>query len=165
MLTAAKIGLVSGILGLVLSACAAATPDWALEQAGEYRAHGRPEAALRRIESEIQRRYEDPDPRVVQLQIELLRELGRASEADAFREFTERYAAGADTCFFYTEPSWKHCEDHQYGEEFVRSLTAWGYLAKQGDFEIGIVAAAFEVDSKGEMQSRAPFWAVSWRNP
>jgi len=151
MPAAAKIWLVSGILGLVLSACAAATPDWALEQAEEYRAQGRPEAALRRIEREIQRRYEDPDPRVAQLQIELLRELGRASEADAFREFIERYAAGADTCFVDTEPSWEHCEDHQYGEELVRSLGARGYLPKQRNFEIGIVAAAFEVDSKGEM--------------
>ena len=131
----------------------AATPDWALEQAEEYRAQGRPEAALRRIKREIQRRYEDPDPRVVQLQIELLRELGRASEADAFREFTERYAAGADTYFVDTEPSWEYCEDHQYGEELVRSLGSWGYLPKQGDFEIGILAAAFEVDSKGEIQN------------
>lgn len=151
MMKAARTWLVNGALGLALSACSTSSPEWAIEQAEQYRAQGRPRSALRQTARAIQRSYDDPDPRVVQLHIAVLRDLGRTSEADAFREFTQRYVAGANTYTAETEPSWKECRSRQYGDGLIRSWGRWGYLPKQGNFEIGTVAATFEVDFDGKI--------------
>lgn len=153
MWKAARFWLVNGALGLALSACSASSPDWAIEQAEQYRTQGRPKSALRQTADAIQRSYEDPDPRVVQFHIDLLLDLGRMTEADAFREFTERYVAGANTYTAETEPSWKECKSSRYGDRLIRSWGRWGYLPKQGNFKIGTIAATFEIDRKGEIHN------------
>lgn len=134
---------------LFLPGCATPPSGWPLERAQQLRSEGRLESALRITEQELQRRYDDPDPTLVDLHVEILRDMDRSAEADSFREFVDRYGSGIDTYEVTSGLTWKDCRKSQPGFDLVLE---WG---DPGDrpflYPLDDLAATFSIDSQGNV--------------
>jgi hypothetical protein len=80
-----------------------------------------------------------------------LRTLERDTEADAFAEFLARYAAGQPTYERPAKPTWRKCDGRQVGAKLIRRWGNGGYLPEGGRFQVGTIAATFEITQDGEI--------------
>ncbi|MCP5041895.1 MAG: hypothetical protein GY944_12775 [bacterium] len=92
--------------------------------------------------------------------------MGRTSEAEAFREFTGRYASGEYAYEDETTPSKKQCEERRAGNALVSSWGNFDTLKRNGRYEIGTLAATYQIDHEGNVASirvlRAKHPAAAW---
>jgi hypothetical protein len=132
----------------VLTAACAANPgtSWKVRRAEQLHAEGRHEDALRLTEQEIAWGSTAPSPSLVELHIEILRALGRQSEADAYFRFADRYFTGEETDDSAPEISQRSCERNP-GYDLIRSFGR----PEQRNYEIGRVVVTFELDDRGRI--------------
>lgn len=154
---------------LLLAAACAAPPSggFLVEQAQEAYEAGRLESALRYTERAMQKTPENAPEEANALHVAILRGLGRDVEADAFADFAERYTAGEATDSDATQPSADECQRLEREWTGARSLVRrYGPLDRHYWFEIGTVAAAFDVSAEGEPANlrvlRAEHPASAW---
>jgi len=151
---------VSGRLGLALSGlCAllagcetpAAEPGrFLLDRGHESLEAGDPERALFYTESALQQDPFEPAPEEIALHTDVLRRLSRRDEADAFAEFAARYAAGEATDTADTVPSRNDCKKiARKRAKSTRLVREYGDLPVRHQFEIGVLAASYEIDADG----------------
>ena len=147
-----RVGLaLSGLCALLLGcASSARSGNFLLERARESSSAGDLDRALVYSESALQQDPFEPDPEEVALHIELLRRLDRSEEAAAFEEFAARYAAGEQTDSEDTVPSRDECKELARKRfQTTRLVREYGDLPMRGEFEIGVIAASYEIDAEG----------------
>lgn len=168
MLIPARMRLLVSSLALSTLACSGSpsSSTWTISRAENHFANGKLELALRYAEQAIQRNPKHPHEREISLLLKTLRELDRSVEAEAFQDFAERYESGAYTYSDETTPSRKECKKPQPGYELVSSWGNFGTLKRHGDYDVGTIAATFEVDYEGNIGKigvlRAKHPAAAW---
>jgi hypothetical protein len=151
---------VSGRLGLALSGlCAllagcetpAAEPGrFLLDRGHESLDAGDLERALFYSESALQQDPFEPTREEIALHVEVLRKLSRYEEAGAFAEFAARYAAGEQTDAIDTVPSRNECKEiARKRSKATRLIREYGDLPVRRQFQIGVLAASYEIDATG----------------
>ena len=168
MLVTSRMRILVSSFVLSILGCSTSSPStWVISRAEKYLAEGRLDSALRYSERAIQQDHRHPDAREISVHIEILRELDREPEADAFRDFTDRYASGEYAHGDETTPSRKKCEKRRPEDALIRSWGNFGHLkTKYSDYEIGTIATTFEIDREGGVGNirvlRAKYPAVAW---
>jgi hypothetical protein len=140
-----------GVCALLVS-CASrpSTGHFFLDRARESDQAGDLERALFYTESAIQQHPFEPEPEEISLHLEVLRKLDRAVEADAFEEFAARYTAGEETDSSDTVPTGSECQKlARKRSKTTRLIRDYGELPVRSEFEIGVLAATYEIDAEG----------------
>jgi hypothetical protein len=154
-------------LGAVLVSCASPAPQgrFFIDRAHQYAEAGDLERALSYTESAMQQQPSDPDPDEISLHVELLRRLDRDVEADAFEEFAGRYAAGAATDSEDTVPTLTECAKLERKRAHTTRLVREFGHPSPVSFEIGTLAATYEIDAEGRRSTSACCARVIRRPP
>jgi hypothetical protein len=150
----------SGRLGFALAAACAAIAGCAtpaaptdgspVELAAERLAAGDYQRALFYSENALQLQPFSPTAQEIELHLAVLRKLSRIEEAHAFAEFAARYAAGAPTDSGDTVPSRDDCQTLEHERlRSTRIVRDYGDLPARRHFEIGAIAASYEIDADG----------------
>jgi len=106
--------------------------------------------ALFYSESALQQDPYQPTPEEIALHVEVLRRLSREQEADAFAEFAARYVAGEVTDTVDTVPSRNDClEIARKRAKSTRLVREYGEMPVRRTFQIGALAASYELDADG----------------
>src|SRR5215831_10093478 len=157
-------GTLAALLAAALG-CATTRSDWSIQQAEARRQDGKLDAALQITEQELQYRYQDPGSELIELHIGVLRELNRTAEADAFREFVDRYQSGVDTNAVPVQPAWNDCRNSQPGADLIFS---WGdrFKSVYVPYALNALVATFAVERDGRIEAirvaRAQYPAAAW---
>jgi len=147
-----KLGLaLSGACALLISCASPSTPGrFFLDRAHQSYDAGDLERALFYSESALQQQPFEPDPEEVSLHLEVLRKLERNEEAAAFAEFSARYASGEATDEVDTVPTRNECKElARKRSKTTRLIREYGDLPVRREFEIGVLAASYEIDTEG----------------
>jgi hypothetical protein len=138
--------------GALLVSCASQpTGRFFLDRARESQQAGDLERALFYTESALQQRPFELDPDEIALHLDVLRGLDRAVEADAFADFATRYTAGEDTDTTRTVPTPGECQKLQrQRSKTTRLIREFGEMPVRGEFDIGALAATYEIDAEGQ---------------
>jgi hypothetical protein len=126
------------------------TGTFYLERARESYRAGDLERTLFYTESALQQHPFEPQREEIALHYEVLRAQGRGEEADAFAEFSVRYTAGEQTDSIETVPSRSECETLARKRAMTtRLIREYGELPVRAEFEIGVLAATYEIAANG----------------
>lgn len=154
-------------LVLWMQACSAKPSTWRISRAEEFYAEGRLNNAIRYTDQVIQRNYATPSDREILLHIRILRDLERDTEADAFSEFTKRFADDAYSYEDPTVPSRKECKKWRVEDGLVSQWGNFGHLKGSGSYELGTLATIYEINYEGRVGNikvlRAKHPAAAWQ--
>ncbi len=166
MLAISPLRILACSFALLFLACSSPPSTRTVATAERFFANGRVASALHFSERAIQQDHEHPEERTISLHLKLLRELGRVAEAEAFREFTQRFASGEYAYTDETTPSRKKCEEWRVGNSLVSAWGNFDLLKRHDDYEIGTLATTFEIDHEGRLNNvivlRAKHPAAAW---